>query len=85
MFVFPILYISFFIATLRSLAADKVKGIMLFVVFALPIYTTTLSVTHLYGFTAWIPYLQSFKEITIVLFLPTDPHLHKKRGLSDKS
>lgn len=69
MFVFPILYISFFIATLKSLAADKVKGIMLFVVFALPIYTTTLSVTHLYGFTEWIPYLQSFKEITIILFL----------------
>lgn len=69
MFVFPILYVSFFIATLRSLMADKVKGIMLFIIFGLPIYTTALSVTHLYGFTDWIPYLQAFKELTILFFL----------------
>jgi len=69
MFLFPIIYISFFLATLKSLAANKVKGIMLFVIFGLPIYTTTLSVTYLLGFGNWIPYLQAFKEITILLFL----------------
>jgi hypothetical protein len=69
MFVFPILYVSFFIATLRSLAANQVKGIMLFIIFGLPIYTIALSVTYLYGFTEWIPYLQAFKELTILLFL----------------
>ncbi len=69
MFLFPVIYISFFLATLKSLAADKVKGIMLFIIFGLPIYTTTLSVTNLLGFGNWIPFLQAFKEITILLFL----------------
>ncbi|TAH09082.1 MAG: hypothetical protein EAZ13_01920 [Sphingobacteriia bacterium] len=69
MFLFPLIYIGFFIAAIKQFAADKVGSIMLFLVFGLPIYTAALSVTYLYGFTQFIPYLQICKEIIIVLFL----------------
>ncbi len=69
MYLFPILYIGFFIATIKQFAADKVNSILLFLVFGLPIYTAALSVAYLYGFREFIPYLQIGKELVILLFL----------------
>ena len=40
----------------------------LFILFGLPIYTLSLSIAHMYGFTKLVPVLQTFKEITIVGF-----------------
>lgn len=69
MFLFPILYIAFFLVSLKYLAQDKVKGILLFIVFGLPIYTMALSVSYMYGFSKLIPVMQSFKELLLLLYL----------------
>ncbi|HJV18968.1 MAG TPA: hypothetical protein VJ552_03735 [Sediminibacterium sp.] len=69
MFLFPILYIAFFLVSLKYLAQDKVKGILLFIVFGLPIYTMALSVSYMYGLSKLIPVLQSFKELSLLLYL----------------
>ena len=39
---------------------------MLFLIFGLPVYTTTLSVCFMYGFDDYIPVLQSCKELLIL-------------------
>ena len=69
MFVFPLLYIFLFILSLRNLANRKLNGIILFIVFGLPIYTIALSVSNMYGFTKFIPILQTFKEVSILCYL----------------
>lgn len=69
MFLFPLIYISFFVLSLRSLANKEVKGIMLFIIFGLPIYTISLSVSNMLGFSKMVPVLQSFKEVSILCYL----------------
>ncbi len=68
MFVFPIIYISAFIASIYFLKEKQSKGIFIFILFGLPIYTLSLSISHMYGFTQLVPVMQTFKEITIVGF-----------------
>ena len=67
MFLFPIIYIVFFAIAVYHLLKSKVDGALLFIIFGLPIYITSLSTTFLYGFTFLVPILQSFKEIIILL------------------
>lgn len=69
MFIFPFIYIIFFILAIKSLTSKNTNGIIPFIIFALPIYTTALSITNMYGFTGIVSVLQSFKEITIVSYL----------------
>lgn len=69
MFLFPLIYIGSFLLSLYHLSRHKVQGILLFLVFGLPIYTTTLSVCFLYNFRNYIPILQSFKELIILVLL----------------
>lgn len=69
MFLFPLIYISFFVLSLRSMANREINGIILFIIFGLPIYTISLSVSNMYGFSKWVPVLQSFKEISILCYL----------------
>ena len=69
MFVFPFIYITAFLVSLRNLMRDKVQGILLFFIFGLSIYTIALSLSFLYGFSKAIPFLQSFKELTILSYL----------------
>ncbi|MCW3087839.1 MAG: hypothetical protein JWQ78_1225 [Sediminibacterium sp.] len=69
MFLFPLVYISLFITALVGLLKNKKEGVLLFFICALPIYTTTLSVTYMYGFPWLVPVLQSFKEILVLATL----------------
>ncbi len=69
MFLFPVIYIAAFISSIYYLLKDKVQGILLFFVFGLPIYTIALSVSFMYGFRKYIPLLQSFKEIIVLVGL----------------
>lgn len=54
---------------MKSLATKNIRGIIPFLIFALPIYTTALSVTNMYGFRGGVSILQSFKELTVVSYL----------------
>ena len=69
MFVFPVIYISSFLAALYCLFRNKPEGILIFLICGLPIYTTTLSIVNMYGFPSVVPVLQSFKELLILASL----------------
>lgn len=79
MFLFPVIYIALFLAALVSLFKNKPEGVLIFFICALPIYTTSLSVTFLYGFPKLVPVLQSFKEILILLTLGNLLYYHREK------
>lgn len=67
--IFPLVYIFAFGLALSDVIQGKKDGFILFLIFGLSIYTTVLSVTFLLGFKNLIPYLQSFKEIFVLVML----------------
>lgn len=69
MMIFPIIYIFAFVLALSDVVNGKKDGFLIFLIFGLSIYTTVLSITFMLGFKSMIVYLQSFKEIFIVLIL----------------
>ena len=82
MFLFPIIYIVFFAIAVFHLLKSKVDGALLFIIFGLPIYITTLSITFMYGFPFLVPILQSFKEVIMLLtFLTVFLSLKKRPRL----
>ncbi len=79
MFLFPIIYVFFFGIAVYHIARSNTGAALLFVIFGLPIYITSLSVTFLYGFGNMVPILQSFKEIVVLLaFLTVVLSIKKK-------
>lgn len=79
MFLFPVIYIALFFSSLVSLFKNRPEGILIFFICALPIYTTTLSVTFMYGFPKMVPVLQSFKEILVLLTLAHQLYFYRKK------
>lgn len=69
MFLFPCIYIISFLVSLYQVIRRKTGDLLLFFVFGLPIYITSLSIVFKYGFSSFIPMLQSFKEILIICSL----------------
>lgn len=87
MFLFPIIYILAFAIAVYHLLQSKVSGALIFIIFGLPIYITSLSVTFMYGLPFLVPVMQAFKETVILLAfivaiasLKQKPRLH----LADK-
>ncbi len=68
-FLFPVIYVWSFIIALVQIFRNRQDGVLLFLVFGLPIYITSLSVSFMYGFSAALPVLQAFKEIIIIACL----------------
>lgn len=69
MFLFPILYLLVFAVAAFRIMKDKPDAALLFIIVALPIYVSTLSVLTLYDLKAWVPYVQACKEMIILLTL----------------
>ncbi|KQN34070.1 hypothetical protein ASE92_15700 [Pedobacter sp. Leaf41] len=69
MIIFPLVYLFAFTLAMSDIVRGKKEGFMLFLIFGLSIYTTVLSVTFMLGLRNIIIYLQSFKEILIVVVL----------------
>ncbi|MFZ9208921.1 MAG: O-antigen ligase family protein [Sediminibacterium sp.] len=69
MFVLPLIYCTAFFAAIHALYKKREQGIFLFIVFGLPIYTISLSVSYMFGLEKLIPFFQLFKEASILLFL----------------
>jgi len=69
MFVLPLIYCTAFFAAIHALYKKREQGIFLFIVFGLPIYTISLSVSYMFGLEKLIPFFQVFKEASILLFL----------------
>ncbi len=67
--IFPVLYIIAFIIALRGILKQKEEALFLFVILALPIYNTALTISYGNGFKDWVPFLQSFKEFVLLFAL----------------
>jgi hypothetical protein len=77
--IFPVLYIIAFIIALRGILKQKEDALFLFVILALPIYNTALTISYGNGFKDWVPFLQSFKEFIIIFVLLISIWNYKKR------
>jgi hypothetical protein len=71
MFLFPLIFVLSFLASLRELLKKNIGGILLFFTCGLPIYITSLSIVNMYGLPQLVPVLQSFKEILVLIALFT--------------
>ena len=67
--MFPIIYCFSFFLALKELWEGKAQGILLFIIFGLSVYTTSLSIAFQYGFGSLIPFLQPFKELIVAITL----------------
>jgi hypothetical protein len=67
--IFPFAYLLSFILSLRALLKQKANAIFIYVIAGLPIYNTALSIVYGYKLKSWIPVLQSFKELLIIVAL----------------
>lgn len=82
MFLFPSVYILSFIYALYLLLRNQIKGFLVFIIAGLPLYINALSVSYMYGFSKFIPLMQSFKEIALlVAFIVVILNLKKKPKL----
>ncbi len=71
MFLFPAIYILLFSIAITRIIRGKPEAALLFIIFGLPIYITTLSVATLFELKNWVPLLQGCKELVILLTLTT--------------
>ena len=62
MFLFPLVYLLSFLIACRELWSKRPAGITWFFILGLPLYITSLSVAHLYGWDSLIPVMQYAKE-----------------------
>ncbi|NEU10239.1 hypothetical protein GZH53_18090 [Flavihumibacter sp. R14] len=69
MFIFPLIYISAFFFSLKEIIRGNRQAILLFLIFGLPIYITTLSIAFDMGLRDFIGILQLFKEALILTLL----------------
>lgn len=69
MLIFPLVYLSSLIYALKNIFSKQYDSILVFFVFGLPIYVTTLSVLDLYGLGVLIPYVQYTKEMVVIFTL----------------
>ena len=79
--LFPLIYLSTFIYGLFHLAKSKLQGLLVFMIFGLPIYINTMSVSFAFGFAKAIPFLQFFKEFIVVIscvIIALSVHEYKK-------
>ena len=66
MFLFPLAYLVSFFYAVTQMFKKQIEGFLIFVIVGLPIYINAMSVSFMYGFSRWIPLLQSFKELAVL-------------------
>ncbi|MFA6945926.1 MAG: O-antigen ligase family protein [Pedobacter sp.] len=69
MIVFPFIFFSAFFISLKDLISRNKQGIFIFLIFGLPIYTTSMAVALQSGLGDLIPLMQPLKEILILITL----------------
>lgn len=62
----PCIYVYSFVKAFLRLLSREPHYILLFFVFGLPIYITSLSISYQYGLKGMIPVMQSFKEVLVL-------------------
>ena len=67
--IFPLIYFTSFIFALRGILLGKREEVLLFIIFGLPIYITSLCIAFDSGFAGFINMFQLFKESIIITLL----------------
>jgi len=67
MFLFPLAYLISFFYGLNKLFKKQIEGLLAYIIVGLPIYINAMSVSFMYGFAAWIPVMQSMKEVIVLV------------------
>lgn len=67
--LFPLAYLISFLYSLRGVVTGNYQALLVFFIFGLPIYITSLSILHLNGWDIFIPFFQYSKEILIIVAL----------------
>lgn len=65
--IFPVLYIISFFVSIRGILKQKEDAFFLYIIGGLPIYNTALTIIYGYRLKSWVPVLQSFKELLVLL------------------
>ena len=79
MIIFPVVFLLSFLISLSEIFKGNKPGIMLFFIFGLSIYTTTMSLSYELGFKFLIPIFQPFKELLVLIVLGYGIYELKKR------
>lgn len=79
MIIFPLIYLSAFIFALKGILNGKKDEALLFILFGLPIYITSLCIAFDTGFGNLIGIFQSFKELIIIILLGVQIYTLKTR------
>jgi hypothetical protein len=67
MFLFPLAYLFSFFYGVNKLFKKQIEGLLAYIIVGLPIYINAMSVSFMYGFAAWIPIMQSMKEVIVLI------------------
>ncbi|HYK77181.1 MAG TPA: hypothetical protein VEV16_09400 [Daejeonella sp.] len=67
--LFPLIYITTFTFALKGILKGQRAEILLFLIFGLPIYITTLSLTYSLGYSGFVGFFQAFKELLVLSLL----------------
>ncbi len=67
--IFPLVFLGAFLLALKKLLNKEPDGVLVFIIFALPIYLTSLSVSFLFGYAALVPAMQVLKEVLVLIAL----------------
>ncbi|TDO20171.1 O-antigen ligase family protein [Pedobacter duraquae] len=79
MIIFPLIYFTVFVYALKQLFNRNKEGIMIFLIFGLPIYITSLSTAFNTGFKSLVPFMLPFKEVLVLITIGTCVWDLKKR------
>ena len=79
MFIFPLIYLSTCLITIKEFLKGNRQAVLLFLIFGLSIYTTSMSVVFKLGFGSSIGFLQSFKELLIITLLGWNLYTYKNQ------
>ena len=79
MFIFPLIFLSTCIITIKEFLKGNKQAIFLFLIFGLSIYTTSMSVMFKLGFSSSIGSIQSFKELIIIFLLGWNLYTFKNK------
>lgn len=66
--IFPIIYVLSFLASILALIRGRNNAVFLFIIFGLPIYTTSLSISFDLGMRWLVTLIQYSKETLILVF-----------------
>lgn len=69
MLIFPLVYLSSLVYAFKNILFKQYDAILVFFIFGLPIYITTLSVLNMVGLGSIIPIIQYTKEVIVLLTL----------------